>query len=295
MAFDYAGKTVWITGASSGIGEALALEAARRGARLVLTARRRALLERVAESCSFEAGRAGSGAPPATVLEADLSERAARVAACEALLALAEPDVAVLNAGVSQRSTFLETSPEAFDAIMAIDFEAPAELARLLLPTMLRRGSGSLVALSSLAGLAGAPLRPAYSAAKHALAGLFQCLRAELAGSGLRIVTVYPGFVRTPIARSSLGPGGLPSGGEDPDIDAGADPARVARRILDAALRGRVEIKVGFGAKGRIGLFLARRLPSTWAGVSARRAGLGDRGRRISDDAAGDGREGRIP
>jgi NAD(P)-dependent dehydrogenase (short-subunit alcohol dehydrogenase family) len=274
MGFDFAGKTVWITGASSGIGEAMAIEAARRGARLVLTSRRKPALEAVAAACARAAEASGSGAPTANVLEADLSDPAARAAACDAVLRSGGVDVAVLNAGVSQRSSFLETPPGTFAAIMEVDFEAPVDMTRRLLPSMLERGSGALVAVSSLLGLAGAPLRPAYSAAKHALAGLFQSLRSELIGTGIRIVTAFPGYVRTPIDRAALGPDGEPMGIDDPHISGGADPGRVARRILDAALRGPVERKLALGPKLRLGLFLSRRIPSLWASMSARHVGI---------------------
>lgn len=296
MKADYAGKTVWITGASSGIGRAMALEAARRGAHLILTARRRAALEETADACAREAERAGSAAPRAVVIAADLADPAARAAACATAIAKARErgsgiDILALNAGLTQRATFLETPPEAFEAVMAIDFDAPVDMIRLILPAMLERRSGAIVAVSSIAGLAGAPLRPAYSAAKHALAGFMQCLRAELWGSGLRIVTVYPAYVRTPIALAALGPGGEPTGEEDPHIERGADPAKAAARILDAARRGRMEVKIAFDAKSRFGLFLSRRIPSLWASMSARHADVGERGWRTT--AAATGPEGR--
>jgi short-subunit dehydrogenase len=273
MKRDYEGKTVWITGASSGIGRALALEAASRGAALVLSARRRALLEELAAACA---------PAPCAVLDFDLADKAARAAACARAPGLLGPlDLIVLNAGVSQRATFLETGPEAFAAVMALDFEAQVDLVRRCLPALLERGRGSLVAVSSIAGLAGSPLRPAYSAAKHALAGFFQALRSELHGSALRVVTVYPGYVRTAIASSALGPDGRPTGVEDPHIEGGADPSRVARRILDAALSGPVERKLAFDLKTRFGLFLSRHLPTAWASLSATHAGLGDRGYRL--------------
>ena len=273
MKQDYAGKTVWITGASSGIGRAMALEAARRGAALVLSARRRAALEETAAACA-----------PArcAVLDFDLSDPAARAAACDGVAALLGPiDVLVLNAGTSQRATFLETPPDAFASIMALDFEAPVDMVRRTLPSMLARGSGCLVAVSSIAGLAGAPLRPAYSAAKHALSGFFQSLRSELSGSAIRVVTAYPGFVRTAIDRSALGPGGRPMGVDDPHTQAGADPESVARRILNAVLSGRVEPTVAFDLKTRFGLFISRHIPSLWASLAARHAGIGTRGRDL--------------
>ncbi len=274
MKRDYAGKRLWITGASSGIGRALALDAAARGAGLVVSARRKDILEELATECR------AAGSPSCEVRAFDLADPRARAAACATVLAAGPLDGLILNAGMSQRATFLETSPEAFDAVMSLDFEAPVELLRACLPSMLARGSGLLVAVSSIAGLAGSPLRPAYSAAKHALAGLFQCLRSELLGSGLRVLTVYPGYVRTAIARTALGPEGRATGEEDANIAKGADPMKVARRILDAGLSGPLELKVAFDLKSKFGLFLSRHLPWAWASRSARHAKLGDRGYR---------------
>jgi short-subunit dehydrogenase len=272
MKRDLEGKRIWITGASSGIGRAMAIEAAGRGARLVLSARRQEALEETASLCA---------AAETAILAFDLADPTSRSAACaKALAAFGGIDILVLNAGMSQRATFVETSSEAFAAVMELNFEAPVDLVRHCLPAMVAAGSGSLVAVSSIAGLAGSPLRPAYSAAKHALAGFFQCLRSELLGSGLRVVTAYPGYVRTAIAHSALGPDGRPTGQEDPNIEGGADPAIVARSILNAALSGPVELRVAFDLKSRFGLFISRHAPMAWARLSASHASLGDRGWR---------------
>jgi NAD(P)-dependent dehydrogenase (short-subunit alcohol dehydrogenase family) len=263
------GKVVWITGASSGIGRALALEAASLGARIILSGRRRAALDEVSLECKARGAQAGA------VICFDLESPDARAEACEAAPGLLGPiDVLILNAGMSQRSTFLDTTSEAFDRVMNLDFAAQVDMVRRCLPAMAERGSGTLVAISSIAGLAGAPLRPAYSAAKHAIAGLFQNLRSELVGTGVRVVTAYPGYVRTAVARNALSGDGSPSCYEDPNIEGGADPERVARRILRAALGGSVEPKIGFDLKSRFGLFISRYAPSLWASMSHKHAGL---------------------
>jgi NAD(P)-dependent dehydrogenase (short-subunit alcohol dehydrogenase family) len=265
-----AGKVVWITGASSGIGRALALEAASQGARVILSGRRSDALDEVAKECESRGGEA------AAVLAFDLEVPAARAEACEAAPGLLGPiDVLVLNAGMSQRSTFLETASEVFDRVMNLDFTAQVDMVRRCLPSMVARGSGCLVAISSFVGLAGMPIRPAYSSAKHALAGLFQCLRAELLGTGVRVVTAYPGYVRTGVGRNALMGDGRPTNAADPHIDTGFEPAPVARRILRATLSGTTELKVAFDYRQRLGLFLCRYVPSVWASLSARHAGLG--------------------
>jgi short-subunit dehydrogenase len=263
------GKIVWITGASSGIGRALALEAAGQGARLILSGRRREALEEAADAC------AAMGSSASVVLAFDLEDAAARADACAKAPALVGPvDILILNAGISQRSTFLDTAPATFDRIMSLDFSAQVDMVRRCLPAMVERRSGCLVAVSSFIGLAGMPMRPAYSSAKHALAGLFQSLRSELVGTGVRVVAAYPGYVRTSVARNALAGDGAPMASEDPRIEGGSDPAPVARRILRAALGGRPEVTVAFGLEQRLGLFLSRHAPSAWARLSARHAGL---------------------
>jgi short-subunit dehydrogenase len=272
MAKGLSGKVAWITGASSGIGRAIAIEAARRGARLILSGRRKdALGELRAECLSL-------GASGAEVLAFDLEDRSARVMACSQAPALLGPiDVLILNAGMSQRSSFLDTAPDVFDRVMNLDFSAQVDMARRCLPAMAERGSGCLVGISSFVGLAGMPLRPAYSAAKHAMAGLFQNLRAELVGSGVRVVTVFPGYVKTGVGRNALAGDGRAMEVEDPRIEGGFEPAPVARRILRAAVGGRVEIKVAFGFEQWLALLLSRFAPSLFAKMTARYAGLGAR------------------
>jgi short-subunit dehydrogenase len=269
MAKNIAGKVIWITGASSGIGRAVALEAAALGARIVLSGRHTETLDEVSRKCEAR------GAQAAAVLCFDLENAAAREEACNAAPDLLGPiDVLVLNAGISQRSSFLETKAEVFDRVMSLDFAAQVDLVRRCLPAMVERGCGCLIAISSFIGLAGMPLRPAYSSAKHALAGLFQNLRSELADSGVRVVTVYPGYVRTGVGRNALAGGGEPMAVEDPRIATGVDPEPVARRILRGVVGGRVELNVGFRLEHRLGLFLSRYAPMTWARLSAKHAGL---------------------
>jgi short-subunit dehydrogenase len=263
------GKVIWITGASSGIGRAIALEAASLGARTILSGRRTETLDEVSRECRARGGQA------AAVLAFDLENPEARAEACEAAPKLLGPvDVLVLNAGMSQRAGFIATSAATFDRVMNLDFAAQVDLVRRCLPAMVERDSGTLVAISSYVGLAGMPLRPAYSAAKHALAGLFQSLRAEFAGTGVRIVTAYPGYVRTAVAHNALLGDGRPTAAADPRIEEGADPARVARRIVKAILSGNPELKVAFDFTLRLGLFMSRRAPAAYALLSARHQGL---------------------
>ena len=295
-------KVVWITGASSGIGRALAVEAARRGARLLLSGRNEAALRETAERCgaasahetgsskggTVSAQRAsrtkfehasshetGSARPECVILPFDLADLSACAAAARRAEAIfGRIDVLALNAGVSQRAKFAETAPEVFDAIVRTNFSASVALTRAILPGMRARDSGTIVAISSVAGLMGAPWRTEYSASKHALAGFFGSLRAELHGSGIQISMVYPGFVRTAISENAFAGDGSKHGELDPLQQAGQDPAETARLVWNSVGAGALEIKVAFDFKARLGVFLSRHVPGLFVRSISRHGGL---------------------
>ncbi|WP_437648503.1 SDR family oxidoreductase [Sorangium sp. So ce362] len=232
----FARKVVWITGASSGIGEALALAFAGEGASVILSARRTDVLERVATSC----------ATPALVLPFDATHLDALPAVVHRAFAWSGAvDMLVNNAGISQRSLGVDTSFEVYRHIMEVDFFAPVRLTQLVLPRMLERRSGHLVAVASIAGKLGVPFRTGYCAAKHALVGYFDALRAEVADRGVQVSVVTPGFVRTAIDVNALRGDGTTAGSADPNIEAGMDPSEAAAVILGGLDKGKREIAVG--------------------------------------------------
>ncbi len=249
---DFSGETVWITGASSGLGRSLALELGSLGARLVLSGRDEEALSSVARAVG-----------EARVLPFDLEDRkACENAASQVLKEFGAPDLVVLNAGISQRSLFRETSEEVFNRIMRINFVSSVEITRAVLPSMLRRGRGAILCVSSLAGLMGVPLRSAYSASKHALAGFFASLRTELEGTGLTVHIAYPGFVNTMISRNALEGDGSRHEALDPAQEHGMDPALAARHIIKKMEKGMLDIRIATDAKARLALFLSRHFPS---------------------------------
>lgn len=232
----FQGKTVWITGASSGIGAALAAAFAAEGARLIVSGRRREALEEVA-------GRVGN----ARVLPFEATDWAALPAA----VAAAGPvDILVNNAGISQRSLAVDTKPEVYRAVIETDLLAPIWLTQLVLPQMVERRSGDIVGISSVAGRLGTVLRTGYCAAKHGLIGYLDALRAEVEQAyGIAVTTVLPGSVRTNVAVNALQADGSARGESDANIDAGMDPAECARRILDGMAAGQREIIVAEGGE----------------------------------------------
>jgi dehydrogenase/reductase SDR family member 7B len=248
-------KVFWITVASSGIGEALALELATGGARLIISARRRELLDALAARC----------ADPSVVhvLPMDVAEtdRAAEHVK-DAVSRFGRVDVMVHNAGIGQRSLIV-TTPIAVDRrIMEVNYFGVVALTRALLPEMMLRGGGQFVVISSLAGYVGTPYRSTYSASKHALHGFFESLRGEHAKDEIDVTMVCPGFVRTEIAKKAAA-----VSGEDMSkhtaVEAGLRPEEAARKIAHGIARRKREIYVG-GAE-IVSVYLRRYAPGVLA------------------------------
>jgi dehydrogenase/reductase SDR family member 7B len=218
------GKVVWITGASSGIGEALAYQASAQGARLILSARREAELQRVRAACAHPEAVA--------VLPLDLTDFDALDAAARAEASFGPVDILVNNAGISQRSTVL-------------DFFACVALTQALLPGMVARRQGHVVVISSVVGYVGTPLRSGYAAAKHALHGFYDAARAELWRENIHFTLVCPGFIKTQVSLNAITADGGQHGRMDEGQARGMDPGECARQIWKAVARRREEVLIG--------------------------------------------------
>ncbi|KPQ27588.1 MAG: putative short-chain dehydrogenase [Marinobacter excellens HL-55] len=237
-------QTVWITGASSGIGEALALEYAKNGARLVLSARRESELERVAGCCQD----AGLGADQVLVLPLDVTDWESLPGKVQTVLdTFGAIDLLVNNAGVSQRSLCKDTDMSVYQKLMDVDVMGQIALTKAVLPHMLERGSGHLAVTASVAGKVGAPMRTGYCAAKHAVMGFFDALRAEVEGEGVHVSTITPGFIRTDISRNALAGDGSNYGKLDDDIAGGMDVNECAAVVFKGLQAKKREIPVGKG------------------------------------------------
>ncbi|HVR06850.1 MAG TPA: SDR family NAD(P)-dependent oxidoreductase [Thermoanaerobaculia bacterium] len=265
---DWQGQVVWITGASSGIGEALAYALARRGARLILSARNRERLVEVAAVCNGQGRPGGEGAGEGAggegaggegagrgepggagghlVLPLDLGDAGSIADAAERALALCgHIDVLVHNGAVSQRAYVRDTLPEVERRIFETNFWGPVALTRAVLPSMLSRRQGRIVVVASFAGKIAIPRGSAYCASKHALHGYFGALRTETWDAGLRVTIVCPGGVRTAISLSALTADGSPYAAMDRAQAAGMSPARCAEAIVAAVESGRQEVLIG--------------------------------------------------
>jgi len=229
-------RLVWITGASSGIGEALAYDLSRRGAHLVLSSRREEALQAVCGRCAR---------PDDHVIQTlDLAEPASLQQAADAVHEAVGPvDVLVNNGGISQRGTASETEMDVVRRIMEINFFGTVQLTKAVLPPMIERQRGHVVVVSSLVGKFGTPLRSSYAASKHALHGWFDSLRAEVHDDGIGVTLVCPGFVKTKIASNALYPDGTPLG-ENAE-EKGIPPADCAAAIADAIEHDTAEFTVG--------------------------------------------------
>lgn len=255
-------KVVWITGASSGIGEALAHEWAAKGARLILSARNREKLEIVNKACGGNH----------LVLPLDMeNDKNYDQATDEAWAWQGRVDIAVHNAGISQRARAEEVSDEALEKIMQVNFMGAAKLARLQLLCFQGQGSGHFVVITSLSGKFGVPYRSVYCASKHALHGYFDSLRAENAKYPIRVTIVAPGYIKTDVSVNALGPDGTPTGVMDDNQAQGLPVEVCAKAIVKAVSKQKEELIIG--GTERFGVILKRFFPGILSKVLANRAG----------------------
>jgi len=232
-----AGKTIWITGASSGVGEGMARVFHREGAELILSARRVGELERVRAGCT-----AGPepGPGPVHLVPFDITDGAEReAAAAEVLARCPRLDVLVNNAGIGQRSALLDTRPEVERRIMEVDYFAPVALTRLVLPRMIRQGGGHLVVTSSVAGKHAVPHHSSYCAAKHALHGYFDTLRVEHLDDHIDVTLLVIAGIKSNVFRHALTGDGSEYGPSSWDDSGGIPAEACAERVMHEGLIGR--------------------------------------------------------
>jgi short-subunit dehydrogenase len=232
-------KVVWITGASSGIGEALTYEFARQGARVIISSNQQIELEKVQERC-MEMG-------------AECFIQYLDVTAIDQMPSITEKlinqfkkiDVLVNNAGISQRSLAVETSLEIDRKIMEIDYFGTIALTKTVLPYMIKNGGGYIATTSSISGKFGFPLRSAYSAAKHALHGFFETLRAEVYQHNIKVLIAFPGRIKTNISMHALTKDGTAHGKMDEGQNTGISAEKCAKQYLKAIRKDKKEVLIG--------------------------------------------------
>lgn len=244
-------RLVWITGASSGIGEALAYTMSRRGANLVLSSRREEALKDVRQRCHQPANHV---VQTLDLADPDSIQDAADTVQTE----VGAVDVLVNNGGISQRASAADTDMHVVRRIMEVNFFGAVELSKAVLPGMQKRGRGHIAVVSSVVGKFGSPMRSSYAASKHALNGWYDSLRAEVHDDGIGVTLVCPGFVRTSVKSNALDAAGNALG---PDVEEqGIPPSDCATAIADAIEQNRAEIYPG--GWETVGVYIKRFFPS---------------------------------
>ncbi|WP_336929814.1 SDR family NAD(P)-dependent oxidoreductase [Acinetobacter tandoii] len=247
-------KVVWITGASSGLGKALAQECALQGAQVVLTARRIDELEKV---------RVGLLNPDLHLsICADITSEAQVLHAYEQVLAAkGRIDWLINNAGLSQRALITETTMQTERTIMEVDYFSQVFLTKTVLPTLLKQKSGRVVFVSSIAGLLGTQYRASYSAAKAAIHMWANSLRAEVAEEGVDVSVVFPGFVKTNVSINALNGAGQAQGFDNEATANGLEADEFAQYTVKSLMQGDEYIVIG-GRKEKLGVLVSRLSPS---------------------------------
>lgn len=253
----YKGKVVWITGASSGVGEGFAYAYAKKGAKLILSARRVDALNRVKTNCE--------GAAEVIVLPLDLSDHSSIPQKVKQVIdKYGKVDLLINNGGISQRALTQETSLEVDKRLMDINYFGTIALTKALLPSMLIHDLGQIVTITSLTGKFGVPYRSAYAASKHALHGFFDTLRIELSETNLKITLLCPGFIQTELAESALKGDGNPTARKDPNIEKGMTVKHFVKRAIKAIKKGQKEAYFG---RESLGVYVHRFFPSLFARI----------------------------
>lgn len=252
----FEGKVVWITGASSGIGEALCRALDKKGAILIMSARNKSKLQQIkSELVSSDKHH---------ILDFDISsihELEQRV--MEAWSLNNRIDILVNNAGISQRSLALETTIDVDRKVMEVDYFAPIALSKAIVPKMISNGGGHIINIASIAGKIGSSMRSAYAGAKHALIGFMDCLRAEVASQGVRVINVCPGWVQTNISQNALTGNMQPYDKLDDEIKNGVPVDEFVRILLKKLDSSKQELIIARGLPN-FGYQMRRLLPNVY-------------------------------
>ena len=247
-------KVVWITGASSGIGEALAEHLITEKAEVILSSRRAEVLEEIRD-------RFPSQKEHIHILPLDLSDLSSLQAkGQEALSYYGHIDYLINNGGISQRALVSDMKLEVLEHIMNVNFMGTVTVTKSILPSMIERKSGHIVVISSVMGKFGTQLRSGYSASKHALQGFFDSLRNEVYKDNIKVTIICPGYVRTNVSINAVTADGSKHGVMEPGQEHGIAPEVCAEKILSAVSKGKNEVLIG--GKEILGVYLKRFVPN---------------------------------
>lgn len=256
---DFKNKIVWITGASSGIGEALAYEFSKSGAQVIISARNEVELLRVKESCS--------NSENVFIYPMDISKyNDVKLIGEQIILQFNQIDIVINNAGISQRSLAEETSLVVDESLIMTNFLGTVAVTKSILPQMIKQQSGYIVTVTSVVGKIGTPLRSSYAASKHALHGFFDSLRAEIDKKYINVLLVCPGFVKTNVSMNALNAQGNKQGTMDDATANGLSAEYVAKKIVNAIATKKEEIIIA-GTKEKMAVLLKRFVPKLFSKI----------------------------
>ncbi|WP_394995123.1 SDR family oxidoreductase [Emticicia sp.] len=246
-------KVVWITGASSGIGEATAYQFAKEGATLILSARREDELLRVKQNTGLPSHQV-------FILPIDI-ENIEKISekAKQAIEHFGKIDVLFNNAGISQRGSVLDTDISVYQKIFNLNFFGVIALTKAVLPFMKQQKSGQIAVTSSVSGKLATPMRSGYCASKHALHGFFDALRSEIYQDNISVTLICPGYIHTNISYNAVAADGSKFGKMDENQANGMSPEECASRIVEAIYKKRDEVYMG--GKEVLGVYLKRFFP----------------------------------
>ena len=252
-------KTIWITGASSGIGKAMALSFSNQGANLILSARNEEKLNEVKQECLY---------PDQTeVLPLDLTNyNSFKGKTNTALTFFDGVDILISSGGISQRALAKDTELNVDRAIFETNFFGTIGLTKALLPHFLKKKSGQIVVISSVVGKIGTPLRSSYSGSKHGLHGFYDSLRAELYDDNISVTLICPGFVNTNVSMNALTGDGSKQNKLDNATAKGLRPDEFAKIALKAIAQKRQEIVIG-GFKEKLAVYVKRFFPGLLSNI----------------------------
>lgn len=252
----FTNKVVWVTGASSGIGEALVYALAKENARLIISARRTDELLRVKSNCK-------TNPENIFILPLDLERvEALQTKADEAIAKFGKIDFFFNNGGISQRSLAEETSIDIDRMVMEVNFFSHVSLTKAVLPSMIKNGGGSIIVTSSVNGKCALPLRSAYAASKHALHGFFESLREENYKKNIHVLMVLPGFIKTNLTMNAVTKDGKAFNKMGEGQDKGMEPELLAEKVMNAIRKGKKEIYVG--GKDVLIIYIKRFFPALY-------------------------------
>ena len=232
-------KVIWITGASSGIGESLAYALSGMGAKLILSARREQELARVAKNCKVQEDRI-------KILPLNLADNGqAEEWVKNALQTFGNIDIVINNGGMGHLGNVTEMSPEVERLVLETNFWGHVNITKAILPYFIKQNKGSIVTIGSILGFFGSPGLAAYSASKHALYGYFESLREELADTNLHIMMVSPGFINTNVTKSSLKADGEVYGKNSAAQEKGMSSTVLAQKLVAAMVQEKDNVTIG--------------------------------------------------